>query len=142
MVLHAVAGGLAAVHSPRRLLTGWLLGLLPVLASALAYALALRHVGGHGFLLGGGLLVGAVTFSQMTPGLPSSIGLYYLVCAATARGLGVSDESAAALAALSHVAQNIAHILVGAGAAIAHHEGVRDLLRVRAAVRQAAPPVA
>jgi hypothetical protein len=137
--LEALAEGLTAVHSPRRLLAGWLLAFLPVLASALAYALALRHVGGHGFLLGGGLLVGAVTFSQMTPGLPSSIGLYYLVCSATARALGVPDDQAAALAALSHVAQSAGHILVGAGAAIAHHEGVRDLLRVRAAVRRVAP---
>jgi len=133
--LEALSSGLTAVHSPRRLLAGWLLAFLPVLASALAYALALHHVGGRGFLLGGGLLVGAVTFSQMTPGMPASIGIYYLVCTATARALGVSDEQAAALAALSHLAQNTTHILVGIGAALAHHEGVRDLLRVRAEVR-------
>jgi hypothetical protein len=132
--LRAIATGLAAVHAPGRLLAGWLLSFLPVLASSLAYALALRHMGGHGFLLGGGLLVGAVTFAQMTPGMPSSMGLYYLVCAATARALGVDAEDAAALAALSHLAQNLGHILVGAGAAIAHHQGLRDLLRVRAAV--------
>jgi hypothetical protein len=140
--LLAIGGGLAAVRSPRRLLSGWLLGFLPVLASSLAYALALRHVGGHGFLLGGGLLVGAVTFSQMTPGMPSTIGLYYLVCSATARALGVPDEQAAALAVLSHLSQSLGHILVGAGSAIAHHEGLRDLLRVRAAVRRVAPPAA
>jgi hypothetical protein len=138
-ILHAVGDGLTAVHSPRRLLMGWLLAFLPVLSSSLAYALALRHVGGHGFLLGGGLLVGAVTFSQMTPGLPSSVGIYYLVCSATARALGVADQEAAALAALSHLAQNAGHILVGIGAAIGHHEGVRDLLRLRAAVRQVGP---
>jgi len=28
------------------------------------------------------------------------------------------------------------HILVGAGTAVAHHQGLRDLLRVRAAVRE------
>lgn len=138
--LHAIAGGLAAVHSPRRLLAGWLVAFLPVMASAVAYGLALRHMGGQSWLLGGGLLLGAVTFSQMTPGLPSSIGLYYLVCAATARSMGVADEQAAALAALSHVANAVTHILVGLGAAIAHHEGLRDLLRVRAAVRRVAPP--
>jgi hypothetical protein len=138
--LEAIAGGLEAVHSPRRILSGWLVAFLPVLASALAYGLALRHMGGHSWLLGGGLLVGAVTFSQMTPGLPSTIGLYYLVCAATARALGVPDEQAAALAALSHVATALSHILVGLASAVAHHEGVRDLLRVRAAVRRVAPP--
>jgi hypothetical protein len=132
--LHAIAGGLAAVRSPGRLLLGWAAGFLPVLASSLAYGLALRHVGGHAFLLGGGLLVGAVTFSQMTPGLPSSIGLYYLVCAAAARALGVADEEAAAVAVLSHVSQMAGHVLVGVVSAIAHHEGVRDLLRIRAAV--------
>jgi hypothetical protein len=140
--LTALADGLVAVRSPRRLLAGWLLAFLPVLASSLAYGLALRHVGGQAFLLGGGLLVGAVTFSQMMPGLPSTIGLYYLVCSATARALGVPDEQAAALAALSHVAQIFSHILVGVGSAVAHHEGLRDLLRVRAAVRGVVPPTA
>jgi hypothetical protein len=135
LALEALAAGLAAVHSPRRLLAGWLLAFLPVLASSLAYALALRHMGGHSFLLGGGLLLGAVTFAQMTPGLPSAIGLYYLVCAATARALGVPDEQAAALAALSHLSQVAGHILVGVASAIAHHDGLRDLLRFRAEVR-------
>jgi hypothetical protein len=134
--LEALATGLVAVRAPRRLLLGWLSGFGPVLASSLAFALALRHVGGHGFLLGGGLMVGAVSFSQMTPGLPSSMGLYYFVCAATARALGVAADDAAALAVLSHLAQNVAHILVGVGTAIAHHQGLRDLLRVRAAVRR------
>jgi hypothetical protein len=138
--LQAVSTGLAAVHSPRRLLAGWLLAFLPVLASALGYALALRHVGGQGFLLGGGLILGAVTFAQMTPGLPSSIGLYYLICAAAARALGVPDEQAAALAALSHLSQVTGHILVGVASAIAHHDGLRDLLRFRAEVRATSSP--
>lgn len=133
--LHAVATGLTAVHSPPRLLAGWLLAFLPVLASALAYALALRHVGGQPFLLGGGLILGAVTFTQMTPGLPSAIGLYYLVCAATARALGAPDEDAAALAVLSHVSQVAGHVLVGLASAIYHHDGLRDLLRFRAEAR-------
>jgi len=133
--LEALASGLAAVHSPRRLLAGWLLALLPVLVSALAWALALHHVGGRGFLLGGGLMVGAVTFSQLAPGIPGTMGLYYFICAATARALGVPDDQAAALAVLSHLASNAGHTLVGIGSAIAHHEGLRDLLRVRAEVR-------
>jgi hypothetical protein len=138
--LDAIGAGLAAVHSPSRLVAGWLLSFLPVLASALSYGLALRHMGGHSWLLGGGLLLGAVTFSQMVPGLPSSLGLYYFICATTARSLGVPDEPAAALAALSHVSNAVAHILVGVVSLIAHHEGVRDLLRVRAAVRRTVPP--
>src|SRR6185295_602141 len=85
--LEALAAGLTAVHAPRRLLTGGLLALLPVMVSALAWALALHHVGGRGFLLGGGLMVGAVTFSQLAPGVPGTMGIYYLICAATARAL-------------------------------------------------------
>jgi hypothetical protein len=137
-VLNAVAGGLVAVGSPRRLLAGWALAFMPVLAAALAFALALRHVGGESFLLGGGLLVGAVTFAQMTPGLPSSVGLYYFACTATARALGVPDEAAAALAALSSLASGATYILVGLAAAVARREGLRDILRVRAAVRESA----
>jgi hypothetical protein len=133
--LEALSAGLAAVHSPRRLVSGWLLAFLPVLVSALAWGLALRHIGGRGFLLGGGLMVGAITFSQMAPGVPGTMGIYYLICAAIARALGVSDDQAAALAVLSHLAQNVGHTLVGIGSAVAHHEGVRDLLRMRAAVR-------
>jgi hypothetical protein len=133
--LEALSAGLAAVHSPRRLLSGWLLAFLPVMVSALAWALALRHVGGRGFLLGGGLMVGAVTFSQLAPGIPGTMGIYYLICASTARALGVSDDQAAALAVLSHLSQNVGHSLVGIGAALTHHEGLRDLLRLRAAVR-------
>jgi hypothetical protein len=133
--LAALASGLTAVHTPRRLLAGWLLAFLPVLVSALAWALALHHVGGRGFLLGGGLMVGAVTFSQLAPGIPGTMGIYYLICATTARALGVPDDQAAALAVLSHVAQNVGHTVVGIGSAAAHHEGLRDLLRVRAEVR-------
>jgi hypothetical protein len=59
-----------------------------------------------------------------------------MVCAATARALGVAPDDAAALAALSHLAQNLGHILVGTGSALAHHQGLRDLLKVRAAISQ------
>jgi hypothetical protein len=135
--LYALAGGLVAVGSPRRLLAGWSLAFLPVIAASLAFALALHHVGAHSVLLGGGLMVGAVTFSQMFPGLPSSIGLYYFVCSATARSLGVSDDDAAALAALSNLASGVTYVLVGVAAALARREGLRDILRVRSAVRPA-----
>ena len=80
-------------------------------------------------------MVGAVTFSQLVLGVPGTMGLYYFICAATARALGVPDDQAAALAVLSHLAQNVAHSLVGIGSAIAHHEGLRHLLRMRAEVR-------
>jgi hypothetical protein len=135
--LDAVASGLAAVGSPGRLVAGWALSFLPVLASAAAYAIALRHVGGHAFLLGGGLLVGAVTLAQMTPGLPTSVGIYYFVCTATARALGVAEEPAAALAALSHAASNLTHVAVGLVSVLAHRGGIREVLRVRDAVRRA-----
>jgi hypothetical protein len=126
-----LGAGLEAVGSPRRLLTGWLLAFGPVSASALSYALALRHLGGHSFLLGGGLLVGAVTLAQMTPGLPSSVGIYYFVCASTARALGASDEAAATLAVLSHAASNVTHVLVGIASALASGQSLRQLVRLR-----------
>jgi hypothetical protein len=133
--LDAVGVGLVAVGSARRLLRGGALAFAPVLASATGFALALRHVGGSSFLLGGGLLVGAVTLTQMVPGLPSSIGLYYFVCTAAARALGVPDEQAAALAALSHAASGATHILVGLVATLAQPGGLRQLLGVRQALR-------
>jgi uncharacterized membrane protein YbhN (UPF0104 family) len=76
----------------------------------------------------------------MTPGLPSSMGLYYFVCATTARALGVSDESAASLAVLSHAASNLTHVLVGIASALGHHQSLREILRVRRAVTSSAEP--
>jgi uncharacterized membrane protein YbhN (UPF0104 family) len=137
-IVESLSVGLAAVGSPRRLLGGWALGLLPVMATALAYALGLRHLGAQSYLLGGGLVVGAVTLAMMTPGLPSSMGLYYFAVASTARAVGVSDESAATLAVLSHAASNLTHVLVGLASMLARGQSVRDLWRLRRAV--AAPP--
>ncbi len=134
--LGSVAEGLTAVGSPRRLLAGAALALGPVLASALAYGLALRHMGVASFLLGGGLLVGALSLAQITPGLPSVVGIYYLVCSATARALGVDDHAAAALALLSHTASVATHILVGLVVALAYHDRLRDVLRLPAAFRR------
>jgi hypothetical protein len=138
VALEALTFGLTAIGSPRRLLVGWAFAFLPVLASASAFALALRHVGASSYLLGGGLVVGAVTLTQMVPGLPSSMGLYYFACAATARALGVADEPAAAVAALSHAASGITHVLVGVVSLLVHDGGLRDILRVRDAVRRMA----
>jgi glycosyltransferase 2 family protein len=105
-----------------------------VLASSIAYGLALRHVGIEAYLLGGGLLLGAITLAQFTPGLPIGTGLYYLASAGAARALGASDDQAAAVAVLSHAATALTHLLVGAGSALAHHDRLRDLLRMRRAI--------
>jgi hypothetical protein len=137
-LLGTLGAGLDAVGSPRRLALGWLVALGPVSASALAYALALRHLGGHPFLLGGGLLVGAVTLAQMTPGLPSNMGLYYFACASTARALGASDEAAATLAVLSHAASNVTQVLVGVVATLASRRSLRDIFRLRRSLESAA----
>lgn len=137
--LRALASGLVAVGRPRHLGAGWSLALGPVLASSLAYGLALRHAGCEEFLLGGGILLGALTLAQMTPGLPSGVGIYYFVCTATARAMGVADEPAAAVAVLSHAATAVTHILVGLVSAAVHHEALRDLRSLRATVATAAP---
>jgi len=140
--LIAVSVGLATASSARRLLGGVALGLLPVVAAALGYALALRHMGVEAYLLGGGLLLGAVTLAQVTPGLPV-VGLYYVVCAGTARALGVADEPAAALALLSHIVGIMTHLVIGGAVALAHHDRLRELFQLRAQVRRpsvAAPP--
>jgi hypothetical protein len=43
-----------------------------------------------------------------------------------------------AVAALSHAASNLTHVLVGLVSLLLHHGGLRDVLRVRDAVRRLA----
>jgi glycosyltransferase 2 family protein len=127
--LLALGTGLDAIAAPRRALAGLVVAVLPVIASALAYGIALRHLGVSSYLVGGGLLVGAITLGQFTPFLPVGMGVYYLVCAGTARALGVPAEGAAALAALSHAVTVATNLAVGVGSALAHRDRLGDLLR-------------
>ena len=139
--LRVLASGLVAVGRPRHLGAGFLLAFGPVVASSLAYGLALGHAGAPDFLVAGGIMLGALTLAQMTPGLPTGVGIYYFVCTATARAMGAPDEAAAAVAVLSHAATVVTHVLVGLISAAAHHEGLRDLFRARGAP-DAVPPAA
>jgi hypothetical protein len=135
--LDGLVAGLIAVRSAGRIVGGGALAILPVIAASMAYALALRHMGVDAYLLGGGVLVSAITLGQFTPGLPIGTGVYYFICTSTARALGAGADDAAALAVLSHAATAVTHLLVGIASAAAHHEGLRDLLNIRAALGRA-----
>ncbi len=137
--LDTVAHGLVAVGSPRRLLAGWLLAGGPVVVATMAYGMALWWMGVGPFLLGGGLLLGALTFAQLTPGLPTTVGIYYLVCTSAARALGVEDDRAATLAVLTHVATATTNVLVGLVAALLNHHRLRELFRFRGVMNAPVP---
>lgn len=129
MVLLAQLGaGLDAIGSPRRLVAGLLIGLGPVIASSLAFGLALVHMGAPTGLWGGGLLLAAITLAQFTPGLPIGAGVYYAVAAWAARELGVAASDAAALAALTHASTVVAHLSIGLAAALANRRELPALL--------------
>jgi hypothetical protein len=134
--LSALGAGLVAVRSFRRLAGGFALAFVPVMASTLAYGLALRHMGVTGGLLGGGLMLGALTFGQFTPGLPIGVGVYYLISSWAARELGATDAQAAALAAISHAATTVTHLLVGVVSAVLHRDWLRELIRMRGRKQQ------
>jgi uncharacterized membrane protein YbhN (UPF0104 family) len=134
-VIEALGAGLAAVGTPKRLGLALLLALLPVTTAVVAHALALDSMGVAAPLLGGGLLVGAITLGQLTPGLPIGVGVYYFVCTSTARALGASAEDAAALAVLSHAFTFLTHLLVGVVAALANRPLLRRLVRLRRPIR-------
>jgi hypothetical protein len=72
-------------------------------------------------------------FGQLTPGLPIGVGVHYMVCSWGARELGVSAEHAAALAALTHAATVVVHLLLGVGSALIQRDALRSLLKLRRA---------
>jgi hypothetical protein len=113
-----------------------LVAFAPVTLSALAFGIALAALEAPAGVLGGGVLLGAVTLSQFTPGLPIGIGVHYLVAAWAARELGATAPNAAALAALTHAATVAAHLAVGLVAALARRHELAQLVPRR---RSSAP---
>jgi hypothetical protein len=128
LMLAQVAAGLTAVGTPARLAVGFLVAFGPVAASALAYGLALGALDARTGVLGGGLLLGAITLAQFTPGLPIGAGVHYVVAAWAARELGVTEPHAVALAALTHASTVVAHLAFGVTAALARRRELSALL--------------
>lgn len=105
--------------------------LLPAGTAAAAYALPLAAFGVEAPLAGGALLLAAITFGQLTPGLPVGTGVYYALAAFTARRLGATEAEAAALAVLSHAATVATLVAVGLAAAALRRDALAALLRSR-----------
>lgn len=133
MALLHMGNGLHATRSPRRLGLGLLASLGPVLAPAIAYGVALQALGVKNGLFAGGIVLGAISLGQLTPGLPVGMGMYYLTTSWAARSLGATPAQAAAFAALTHVATFTTQLLVGAISLAIHRIKPRELLREREA---------
>jgi hypothetical protein len=123
-----LGSGMAAVGAPGRLALGLLIALAPIAASALGYGTALAALDAPAGILGGALLLGAITLSQFTPGLPIGAGVHYVVAAWAARELGVTPSRAAALAALTHASTVVANLAFGLTAALARRRELSALL--------------
>jgi len=124
--------GLQATRSPRQLGKALAASFGPVCASALAYGLALQVLGVERGLFAGGIVLGAISLGQLTPGLPIGMGMYYLTSSWAARTLGASEAEAAAFATLPHVATFSTQLLVGFVSLLVHRINPRTLLRQRA----------
>jgi hypothetical protein len=132
--------GLAAVRSPRRMAQAFAASFGPVLASALGFGLALQALGVPRGLFAGGVVLGAVSLGQLTPGLPIGLGMYFLTSSWAARALGATAEQAAAFAALTHLASLAPQVAVGLVSLALHRLHPADLLREReGACAQPAP---
>lgn len=111
--LHNVGEGLGTARSVRGLFRALLFSIGPVLASSLAYGLAIEGLGVRGGLWAGPVILGAIALGQLVPGLPVGMGVYYFVTSWTARELGASAEDAAAFSVLTHLATVLTMIAVG-----------------------------
>jgi hypothetical protein len=130
-LLETLGSGLGTMGSRRTVGIGGLAALAPALVSAIAYGVGLHRFGVPGGWLGGGLLLGIITFGQLTPGLPVAMGVYYFLCSWGARQLGAAPDQAAALAVLSHLATVATHLCVGLASAVLHRGALKDVLRLR-----------
>jgi hypothetical protein len=123
-----VAAGVRSVGSVRRIALCVLVGLGPVTASALAHGLAVNNLGSPAGIAGGVLMLGALTLSQFTPGLPIGAGVHYAVAAWAGRELGLAAEDAATIAVLSHAVTVAVNLAVGVVAALTHRRELPTLL--------------
>jgi hypothetical protein len=79
-----------------------------------------------------------ITFGQLTPGLPVGAAVTWTLAAWGARQLGASPETAVALAVVGDAAMIAASLAVGAASAVVRRGEVRDLLRRRRTLLDAA----
>jgi hypothetical protein len=123
--------GFQAARSPQKAVLAFIASFGPVLASALAYGIALQalHVP-HG-IFAGGIVLGAICLGQLTPGLPVGTGMYYLTASWAARELGATAPQAATFAALTHIASGLTQVLVGVVSVLLHRVHPRDIWQAR-----------
>jgi hypothetical protein len=134
----ALGGGLRNAGSPPRLGLAAALALAPALTAAASYAIPLASFGVERPLAGGALVVAVITFGQLTPGLPVGTGVYWALSSWAARRLGASAEDAAALALLTHAGMVGTQLVVGGFSALVRRGALRDLLRRRRTLVEAA----
>ena len=141
LALAHLGEGLGAARSPRQGLLAFAASFGPVLASALAYGLALQALGVEQGLFAGGIVLGAISLGQLSPGLPIGMGMYYLTSSWAARALGAAPEQAASFAALTHVATFSTQLLVGFASVLVYRIRPWQLLRARKQLLAEAGPL-
>lgn len=132
--------GLAPVQCPARMAMAFAASFGPVLASAIAYGIALRAIGVPRGLFAGGVVLGAVSLGQLMPGLPVGTGMYYLTSSWAARALGAPPAAAATFAALTHLASVAPQLVVGFASLLIHRVRPRDVARAREELARIAEP--
>ncbi|MBL0697029.1 lysylphosphatidylglycerol synthase transmembrane domain-containing protein [Comamonas sp. JC664] len=140
--LHHVSEGLGTARSFTGMAKVFVFSVGPVLASALAYGLALRGIGISGGLFAGAVVLGAISLGQSLPGVPAGMGIYYFVTSWAARSLGASPEDAAAFSTLTHLGTVISQVAVGAISVHLRKIRIRDLRKGGSLAREAANHVA
>jgi len=141
-LLQHVADGLGTARSFRGMAVALVYSTGPVLASSLAYGLALQGLGISGGLFGGAVVLGAIALGQAMPGVPVGMGLYYFVTSWAARSLGASEADAAAFSTLTHLGTVLSQVTVGAISVHLRKLRLKDLRRGGSLAREAAHHVA
>jgi uncharacterized membrane protein YbhN (UPF0104 family) len=140
--LHHLSEGLGTARSFIGMARVFVFSVGPVLASALAYGLALHGIGISGGLFAGAVVLGAISLGQSLPGVPAGMGLYYFVTSWVARSLGATPEDAAAFSTLTHLGTVISQVAVGAWSVHVRKIRIRDLRKGGSLAREAAHHVA
>jgi uncharacterized protein (TIRG00374 family) len=141
LLMH-VADGLGTARSFRGMVVALLYSMGPVLASSLAYGLALSGLGIPGGLFAGAVVLGAIALGQALPGVPAGMGLYYFVTSWAARSLGASEADAAAFSTLTHLGTVLSQVALGAISVNQRKLRLKDLRRGGSLAREAARHVA
>lgn len=127
-ILDNLGQGFAPIRSLRQSSRLALASFGPVLMPALGYGIALQAMGIERGILLGPLLLGAITLSQFSVGLPIGVGMYYLSASWAARALGVPDGDAAALTLLTHLTTVATNLIVGLVSIVLYRVRLHDFL--------------